>query len=29
MTRVGTAVLDAMGTDGDFIKGLHAQRDDG
>ena len=25
MTRVGTAVLDAMGTDGDFIKGLHAR----
>mgnify|MGYP002541661259 CR=1 FL=1 len=25
MTRVGTDVLDAMGTDGDFIKGLHAR----
>ena len=25
MTRVGTAVLDAMGEDGDFIKGLHAR----
>ncbi len=25
MTRVGTEVLDALGTDGDFIKGLHAK----
>ena len=25
MTRVGTAVLDAMGEDGDFIKGLHSR----
>ena len=25
MTRVGTKVLEAMGTDGDFIKGLHAR----
>jgi phosphoenolpyruvate carboxykinase (GTP) len=25
MTRVGTQVLDALGTDGDFIKGLHAK----
>ncbi len=27
MTRVGTAVLDAMGENGDFIKGLHARAD--
>ena len=27
MTRVGTAVLEAMGEDGDFIKGLHARAD--
>ncbi len=27
MTRVGTAVLDAIGKDGDFIKGLHAKCD--
>jgi phosphoenolpyruvate carboxykinase (GTP) len=27
MTRVGTQVLDALGTDGDFIKGLHAKAD--
>ena len=27
MTRVGTAVLEAMGENGDFIKGLHARAD--
>ena len=27
MTRVGMAVLEALGTDGDFIKGLHAKKD--
>ena len=27
MTRIGTPVLDALGTDGDFIKGLHAKAD--
>ena len=27
MTRVGNEVLDALGTDGDFIKGLHAKAD--
>ena len=27
MTRVGQPVLDALGTDGDFIKGLHAKKD--
>lgn len=27
MTRVGMDVLDALGTDGDFIKGLHAKAD--
>ena len=27
MTRVGTNVLDAIGPDGDFIKGLHARAD--
>jgi len=27
MTRVGTNVLDAIGPDGDFIKGLHAKAD--
>ncbi|MDL2287270.1 phosphoenolpyruvate carboxykinase (GTP) [Eubacteriales bacterium OttesenSCG-928-G02] len=27
MTRVGTSVLDSMGTDGDFVKGLHARAD--
>ena len=27
MTRIGNEVLDALGTDGDFIKGLHAKAD--
>ena len=27
MTRIGTPVLEALGTDGDFIKGLHAKAD--
>ena len=27
MTRVGAPVLEALGTDGDFIKGLHAKAD--
>ena len=27
MTRVGNPVLEALGTDGDFIKGLHAKAD--
>ena len=27
MTRVGLPVLEALGTDGDFIKGLHAKKD--
>ncbi len=27
MTRVGTSVLEALGEDGDFIKGLHARAD--
>lgn len=27
MTRIGNQVLDALGTDGDFIKGLHAKAD--